>query len=98
MTTPIFSVGAAKDLEGLADFLIERHPEESERTIEIILDGLEILKRHPKIGRPVGHDLRELMISRGRSGYVALYQYDEDVDAASVFAVRHQREAGYLRS
>ncbi len=98
MTVLIFSAGAANDLERLTDFLLERHPEESERTIEVILDGLEILKRHPNIGRPVSQGLRELVISRGRSGYVALYQYDEDVDAAYVFALRHQREAGHQRS
>ena len=98
MTKVVFSVAAANDLERLCDFLREHLPEESERTVEIILDGLEILKRHPKVGRPLAHDLRELVISRGRSGCVALYHYQEGVDMASVLAVRHQREAGYQTS
>jgi hypothetical protein len=39
--------------------------------------------------------LRELVISRGRSGYVALYDYDVMTDTALVLAIRHQREGGY---
>lgn len=39
--------------------------------------------------------MRELVISRGNTGYLALYIYDKDADAASVLAVRHQREVGY---
>ena len=34
-------------------------------------------------------------ISRGRTGYVALYQYDAATDVVLVLAVRHQREAGF---
>lgn len=95
MTKLLFSVAAADDLERLSDFLFERLPEESEHTVEIILGALEILHRHPAIGRPVGQGLRELVISRGRTGYLALYLYDENSDSAIVLAVRHQREAGY---
>jgi hypothetical protein len=35
---------------------------------------VDILKRHPEIDRPVEDGLRELVISRGRTGYVALYR------------------------
>jgi len=36
------------------------------------------------------------VISRGRSGYLALYRYDEDRDRVLVLTIRHQREAGYV--
>jgi mRNA-degrading endonuclease RelE of RelBE toxin-antitoxin system len=39
--------------------------------------------------------LRELPISYGDAGYVALYRFDPDTDAVYVLAFRHQREAGY---
>ena len=39
--------------------------------------------------------MRELVISRGRSGYVALYSFEPVHDACLILAVRHQREAGY---
>jgi len=35
------------------------------------------------------------MISIGRSGYVALYFFDEVCDEVRVLGVRHQQEAGY---
>ena len=56
---------------------------------------MHILRRHPQIGRPVEDDLRELVISRGSSCYVALYSLEQVPDACLIFALRHQREAGY---
>jgi hypothetical protein len=37
--------------------------------------------------------LRELIISRGRSGYVALYEYQPALERVLVVAIWHQREA-----
>jgi hypothetical protein len=39
--------------------------------------------------------MRELLISRGRSGYLALYTDEASADIAFIRAIRHQREAGY---
>ena len=86
---------AAEDLERLADFLRESEPDMAADTVDLILDALEALSRHPKIGRPMAHELRELVISRGRTGYLALYSYDEHHDSALVLAIRHQREDDY---
>ena len=41
---------------------------------------------------PLPQGLRELVISRGRSGYLALYCYDEHADIAAAPAVHHRRE------
>lgn len=86
---------AADDLERLTDFLLETAPEQAPFLIDLILDALESLSRHPNIGRPVRNGLRELIISKGRTGYLALYSYDEHNDAVVVLAVRHQREDDY---
>ena len=86
---------AVTDLERLRDFLLESTPEAALEMVDIILDGLNILSSHPLVGRPVGHGLRELVISRGRTGYLALYRYDAQADLALVLAVRHQRENDY---
>lgn len=95
MTKLFISDKAATDVERLCDFLLDTLPQEAVRTGELIFDALSLLKTHPAIGRPAQQGLRELVISRGRSGYVALYLYDEKADAISVLAIRHQREAGY---
>jgi hypothetical protein len=39
--------------------------------------------------------LRELVISRGQTGYLALYSHDEGADIALILAIRHQREDEY---
>jgi plasmid stabilization system protein ParE len=47
------------------------------------------------IGRPVEGGLRELIISRRRSGYLARYEFDHARDLVLVARIRHQRESGY---
>src|SRR2546426_12332653 len=86
---------AFADLEGLCASLAETDPRAASQTIALVLDAVAILKRHPLMGRPAEADLRELVISRGKSGYIALYRYDGGRDRVLVLAVRHQREAGY---
>lgn len=53
-----------------------------------------LLERHPLIGRPVDDYLRELVISRGKSGYVAIYSYEQYKNMILVLVIRHQRETG----
>ena len=95
MAKLIYSGRALADLERLADFLIETDPSSAAETVGLIEEAVELLIRHPLIGRPVEHDLRELVISRGRTGYVALYSFEEEWGAVLILAIRHQREAGY---
>ena len=65
-------------------------------TIGVLTGGLKILIEHPLIGRPAELGYRELLISRGRTGYVALYEYAVERDSAIILAIRHQREGGFL--
>ncbi|MBI5275439.1 MAG: type II toxin-antitoxin system RelE/ParE family toxin [Burkholderiales bacterium] len=95
MTRLVVSHQAQSDVERLCDFLESTLPEEAARTADVLADGLDILRRHPGVGRPVEEGLRELVISRGKTGYVALYLFDEEADAVIVLALRHQRESGY---
>lgn len=90
-----YSERALADLERLTDFLIETDLSLAAETVELIAEAVSLLTRHPLLGRPVEYALRELVISRGRSGYVALYSLEEDQDAVLILAIRHQREAGY---
>ena len=95
MARLIYSKNALSDLERLVDFLFETDPDTALETFEIIEEAVNVLRNHPMIGRPVEHGLRELVISRGRTGYVALHSYVPDVDAILILALRHQRETGY---
>ncbi|PWB41057.1 MAG: addiction module toxin RelE [Rhodocyclales bacterium] len=95
MTRLVFAPGALRDIERLTEFLIEQDAYAAGATARILIEGLGILKQHPLIGREAEAGLRELVISRGRSGYVALYRFDVATDTALVLAIRHQREGGY---
>ena len=97
MTALLLSEQAAEDIERLADFLLETLPYEAAGTGALILDALALPRHHPGMGRRVGNGLRELVVSRGRSGYLALYEHDELADAVQILAIRHQRESGYAR-
>ena len=96
MSEVIVSKGADADLERLVTFLREAEPAAALATYDLVLGGLEVLRTYPTIGRPVDDVLRELVISRGTTGYLALYEYDTQGDRVIVRALRHQREAGYL--
>ena len=89
-----YSQRALADIARLADFLLESHPEATGKTAALIVEAVSLLARHPLIGRARPHDLRELVISRGRSGYLALYRVDVPRDRVLVLAIRHQREGG----
>jgi plasmid stabilization system protein ParE len=86
---------AEADLDRIHAFIAAHDPRAATAAVDLILDALDVLERHPMIGRPVHAGLRELVISQGKTGYVALYEYFRTDDAVLVVALRHQREAGF---
>ena len=90
-----YSSQALADLERISDFLSGEGVGAPLEALELIDDAVNILARHPFIGRQAESGLRELVISQGATGYIALYSYEPDHDAILVLAIRHQREAGY---
>jgi addiction module RelE/StbE family toxin len=91
----VYTQNAVNDLVRLTDFLIEVDIKAASETIDLIEDAISILDRHPLIGRAVDEEIRELVISRGATGYVALYSVEEHKNAILILAIRHQREAGF---
>jgi len=90
-----YAPGAILDLECLRNFLAEHDPEAALAAAEAIVEAVSVLERHPLIGRPAEAGMRELVIARGSTGCVALYDWLEPIDSVVVLALRHQREAGY---
>jgi plasmid stabilization system protein ParE len=54
-----------------------------------------VLVDHPLMGRVAEEGRRELVLSRGKYGYIAKYRWLAAEDVVLILAVRHQREAGY---
>lgn len=96
----IVTEGAALGLARCRGFLESKNPEAARRAGQEIARRLAMLETNPAIGRPFELDamFRELVISFGDSGYVALYRHEPGDDAIYVLAFRHQREAGYQGS
>lgn len=95
MAAVTYSARALANLERLFDFLATENPNAAVAAAAVVIDAVTILERHPYIGRPVRGRLRELVISYGRTGYVALYRVAARGDRVEILAIRHQREAGY---
>jgi plasmid stabilization system protein ParE len=90
-----FAPQAFADFEWIHDFYAATDAALARTQVELITEAVGVLARHPMIGRLVQHGLRELVISRGKSGYVALYRYRPDADSVLVLRIRHQRELGW---
>jgi plasmid stabilization system protein ParE len=88
----VYSASALADLDRLIDFLATHDPAVA---AALIADAVTVLARHPYLGRPLRGLLRELVVSHGRTGYVALYRVAARHDRVEILAIRHQREAGY---
>ncbi len=99
----IFSREADEDLERLFDHVLARELNSATGDLEIaaraiasIQQACQLLAHSPFSCRKVGENafVRELIISFGGSGYVALFEIH---DAAQVIigAIRHQHESDY---
>jgi plasmid stabilization system protein ParE len=91
----VYSPEALGDFERIIEHLLRTAPDSAGRTLKRIREAIEILAEHPLIGRRVDGERRELVISRGASGYIALYRFDSADAIVPVLRIRHQREAGY---
>jgi len=85
------------DMERITEFLSAAADQaQAIHAYELIISGIQTLLNHPEIGRKsTQYDFRELVISHGNTGYIALYQYQELTEIATVVAIRHQRESGF---
>ncbi|MCC7490362.1 MAG: type II toxin-antitoxin system RelE/ParE family toxin [Gammaproteobacteria bacterium] len=89
---------ALADLERLFDFLAEHDPRRARARMLSVRQAMELLADHPLLGHEAEDGRRELVLSRGRYGYVAKYRWLPAEDVVLVLAVRHQREAGFPES
>jgi plasmid stabilization system protein ParE len=86
---------AFADLERLFDFIAADHPQRAREQLTSVRRALELLAEHPLLGRPAEDGRRELVLSRGRYGYLAKYRWLPGESTVLILAVCHQLEAGY---
>jgi plasmid stabilization system protein ParE len=89
------STRALRDLERLFDFIAEIDSAWALAQVSSVRAAFEVLADHPLLGRIAEDGRRELVLSRGKYGYIAKYRWMPAEDVVLILAVRHQREAGY---
>jgi len=94
-----YTLAAKEDLKRLFTLLAEREYQAAIQARKTLAASMQILQQFPFTCRKAGdevknHFLRELLISFGSSGYVALFDI-EDETTVTIIAVRHQREEDY---
>jgi plasmid stabilization system protein ParE len=94
--TVVYSQQALDDIEHALAPLHADDAQRAEASEVAIRTAVEAVAAHPFIGRRVERDVRELIISCGRTGYVAMYRYHVQSNEVRLLALRHQRELGYL--
>lgn len=95
MARVVYSANALANLERAFVFLADAAPDAAMSALEAIRSAVEMLAKHPLIGRVVKDEVRELVISFGRTGYVALYRFIPARREIRILAIRHQRELDY---
>lgn len=95
MAQVVYAENALANLERAFECLLENDPSATRDAAVAIAEAVEMLARHPLIGRIVEGEMRELVISFGRTGYIALYRFLPVADEVRILAIRHQRELDY---
>jgi plasmid stabilization system protein ParE len=85
------------DFERYYSYLAELDIGLAERCYEAIFKTMRVLEDFPFVGRKAIEDdalARELLVPFGSSGYVILYDINND-HTVTILAIRHQREDDY---
>jgi len=92
-----FTKTAREDLKRLYSFLVKQDIHVANHALDAINKAMVLLETFPFTCRKAKADspfLRELIITFGANGYVALFDIEEN-NIVTILAVRHQREDDY---
>ncbi len=93
MATVVYSARSLQHIERIFKFLRDENPGAAVIAIQSAVDNLA---SHPLIGRRIEGEIRELIISYGQTGYLALYRFVIPRDEVRILALRRQKEVGFL--
>ncbi|MCC7329484.1 MAG: type II toxin-antitoxin system RelE/ParE family toxin [Gammaproteobacteria bacterium] len=95
MATVIYAARALDHLEQAFEFLRRENPAATTAAVRAITSATALLAEHPLAGRRVHGDIRELVVSYGATGFIALYRFVPLRQEVRILAIRHQRMLGY---
>ena len=92
-----FTQTAKDDIERFYTFLAEEDILAAEHALTSITKAIDLLRSFPFTCRKAASNtpfIRELVISFGTNGYVALFEIESD-EIVTILCLRHQREDDY---
>lgn len=92
-----YTEAASDDLKRLLTFLAGQDLRAAQHARKAVAESIKLMQQFPFTCRkaiPENSLLREMVISFGSAGYVALFEI-EDNNTVTILAVRHQREDDY---
>ena len=95
MATVVYGRRALDHLEQAFDFIRHENPAAAAGAVRAVTSAVTLLAEHPLVGRRVHGEIRELVISFGATGFVALYRFVPLRQEVRILALRHQRELRY---
>lgn len=96
MATLVHSARSLAYLERAFEFLYQEDPGAAAAAADAMTSAFESLGAHPLLGRRVHDDIRELVISYGKTGHIALYRFLIPQDEVRILAIRRQHEIGFV--
>jgi plasmid stabilization system protein ParE len=96
VATVVYSSRALAHLERAFEHLRSESSDAALAAAAAIRSAVESLAAHPLLGRRIQGEIRELVISYGQTGYIALYRFVVPKDEVRILAIRHQREIGFV--
>jgi plasmid stabilization system protein ParE len=91
----VYSARSLVHIERAFQLLRDKNPAAALDAVIAIQSAVDNLAAHPLIGRRIEGEVRELVISYGQTGYIALYRFVVPQNEVRILAIRHQRELGF---
>lgn len=95
MAQIVYSARSLVHIERALQVLRDKNPTAARDAVTAIQSAVDNLAAHPLIGSRIEGDVRELVISYGQTGYIALYRFVVPQNEVRILAIRHQRELGF---
>jgi plasmid stabilization system protein ParE len=97
MAQVVYSARPLAHIERAFQFLRDENPAAAMAMDAVIAiqSAVDNLAAHPLIGQRIEGEVRELVISYGQTGYVALYRFVVSRNEVRILAMRRQRELGF---
>ncbi|MGC1458388.1 MAG: type II toxin-antitoxin system RelE/ParE family toxin [Steroidobacteraceae bacterium] len=95
MAQVVYSARSLAHIERAFQCLRDNNPAAAQDAVTAIQSAVDNLAAHPLIGRRIEAEVRELVISYGQTGYIALYRFVVAKNEVRILGIRHQRELGF---